>query len=228
MELLRAALADPQASKICSLVWLYDGKQDVNSIIPLLINNCPDLASLEVEFEHHSEFDFVSSLLEHPSNRIKLCTEYLDPKGLAGEGWEVRGPQSSHRQELEYVACQVQLASSTKVDLWCEFISPDRISQVRHQVRTGQPARFADGFDWSFLAGSMCESWDSSQKRKGVDWKSLGDALGCLLEGKRGWDELRFGTFATLSRRLWAAVGVEVGRIKSLNVLYADLNDCLH
>ncbi|KAH6572377.1 hypothetical protein BASA62_003426 [Batrachochytrium salamandrivorans] len=46
--------------------------QDVNSIIPLLINNCPDLASLEVEFEHHSEFDFVSSLLEHPSNRIKV------------------------------------------------------------------------------------------------------------------------------------------------------------
>ncbi|KAH9254262.1 hypothetical protein BASA81_007863 [Batrachochytrium salamandrivorans] len=72
MELLKAVLADPQAARICALKWWYDGKEDVNSIIPLLISNCPELASLEVHFSHHSEFDFASSLLEHPSNKIKV------------------------------------------------------------------------------------------------------------------------------------------------------------
>ncbi|KAH9247098.1 hypothetical protein BASA81_015291 [Batrachochytrium salamandrivorans] len=50
MELLKAVISDPQANKVCSLVWRYDGKQDVNSVIPLL-NNCPELASLEVYFQ---------------------------------------------------------------------------------------------------------------------------------------------------------------------------------
>ncbi|KAH9261462.1 hypothetical protein BASA81_000118 [Batrachochytrium salamandrivorans] len=70
-ELLKAVLADPQANKICALQWEYGGKEDVNSIIPLLINNCPELASLSVCFEYHSEFDFVSSVLEHPNNKLK-------------------------------------------------------------------------------------------------------------------------------------------------------------
>ncbi|KAH9257037.1 hypothetical protein BASA81_004858 [Batrachochytrium salamandrivorans] len=53
VELLKAVLADPQtvladpqANKICVLQWWYDGEEDVNPIIPLLINNCPELASL--------------------------------------------------------------------------------------------------------------------------------------------------------------------------------------
>ncbi|KAH9259735.1 hypothetical protein BASA81_002157 [Batrachochytrium salamandrivorans] len=74
IELLEAVLPDPQANKICSLVWTYDGKEDVNSIIPLLLGNCPELGSLEVNFKHHSAFDFVSSMLERPSNKIKVLT----------------------------------------------------------------------------------------------------------------------------------------------------------
>ncbi|KAH6568920.1 hypothetical protein BASA62_005191 [Batrachochytrium salamandrivorans] len=73
VELLKDVLADPQASKICALKWWnYYGKDDVNSIIPLLINNCPELASLEVCLKHHSVLDFVSRMLEHPSNKIKV------------------------------------------------------------------------------------------------------------------------------------------------------------
>ncbi|KAH9255751.1 hypothetical protein BASA81_006145 [Batrachochytrium salamandrivorans] len=72
MELLKAVLADPQANKICSLRWRYNGKEDVNPVLPLLINNCPELASLEVYFKHHSAFDFVSSVFDHPNNRIKV------------------------------------------------------------------------------------------------------------------------------------------------------------
>ncbi|KAH9247214.1 hypothetical protein BASA81_015154 [Batrachochytrium salamandrivorans] len=71
VELLKAVLADPQANKICALHWTYYEKEDVTPIIPLLINSCPELASLVVDFECHSAFDFVSSLLEHPSNKIK-------------------------------------------------------------------------------------------------------------------------------------------------------------
>ncbi|KAH9251149.1 hypothetical protein BASA81_011048 [Batrachochytrium salamandrivorans] len=68
---LKAVLSDPQASKICALEWKYLGKEDVNCITPLL-NNCPELALLDVYFNHHSAFDFVSSVLEHPSNKIKV------------------------------------------------------------------------------------------------------------------------------------------------------------
>ncbi|KAH9247103.1 hypothetical protein BASA81_015296 [Batrachochytrium salamandrivorans] len=52
VELLKAVLADPQANKVCSLQWEYDGKEDVNLVIPLLINNCPELALLRVEFRN--------------------------------------------------------------------------------------------------------------------------------------------------------------------------------
>ncbi|KAH9254265.1 hypothetical protein BASA81_007866 [Batrachochytrium salamandrivorans] len=72
VELLKAVLADPQANKICSLQWTYYGKEDVTPIIPLLINNCPELASLRVEFVNRSTFDFLSSLLEHTSNKLKV------------------------------------------------------------------------------------------------------------------------------------------------------------
>ncbi|KAH9248350.1 hypothetical protein BASA81_014024 [Batrachochytrium salamandrivorans] len=72
VESLKTVLSHPQANKICSLEWWYNGKEDVNSIIPLLINNCPELTSLNVRFEHHSEFDFVSSIFEHPSNKLKV------------------------------------------------------------------------------------------------------------------------------------------------------------
>ncbi|KAH9251154.1 hypothetical protein BASA81_011053 [Batrachochytrium salamandrivorans] len=80
VKLLKAVLADPQASKVCSLHWWYEGREDVNSIVPLLINNCPELASLEVRLGRHSTFDFVSSVLEHPSNKIKVLemSEYLE------------------------------------------------------------------------------------------------------------------------------------------------------
>ncbi|KAH9261937.1 hypothetical protein BASA81_000593 [Batrachochytrium salamandrivorans] len=72
MESLKAVLADPQANKICSLHWWYEGREDVNSIVPLLINNCPELALLEVRFGRHFAFDFASSVLEHPSNKLKV------------------------------------------------------------------------------------------------------------------------------------------------------------
>ncbi|KAH9257893.1 hypothetical protein BASA81_003912 [Batrachochytrium salamandrivorans] len=81
IELLRDMLLHPQANKICSLVWTYDGKEDVNSIIPLLLGNCPELGSLQMDFKHHSEFDFVSSVLEHPSNKIKVLALSRHAKG---------------------------------------------------------------------------------------------------------------------------------------------------
>ncbi|KAH9255831.1 hypothetical protein BASA81_006232 [Batrachochytrium salamandrivorans] len=82
MELLKAVLADPQANKICSLFWWYKGKEDVSTVLPLLINSCRELASLEVYFEHHSTFDFASSVLEHPNNKIKVL---VIPKYAEGD-----------------------------------------------------------------------------------------------------------------------------------------------
>ncbi|KAH9246807.1 hypothetical protein BASA81_015585 [Batrachochytrium salamandrivorans] len=81
VELLKAVLADPQANKICSLFWWYEGKEDVNLVLPLLINHCPGLASLEVDFKHHSAFDFVSSVLERPNNKVKVLEMTGHPEG---------------------------------------------------------------------------------------------------------------------------------------------------
>ncbi|KAH9255829.1 hypothetical protein BASA81_006230 [Batrachochytrium salamandrivorans] len=81
MKFLKAVLSDSQANKICSLKWWYDGKKDVNSIVPLLTNSCPELASLDVCFNHYSVFDLVSSLLEHSSNRIKVLVVARCTKG---------------------------------------------------------------------------------------------------------------------------------------------------
>ncbi|KAH9254478.1 hypothetical protein BASA81_007591 [Batrachochytrium salamandrivorans] len=82
VELMKAVLADPQASTICSLRWQHGGKEDVNLVIPLLINSCPELASLEVYFKHHFAVGFISSMLEHPSNKIK---ELAMPSCLEGD-----------------------------------------------------------------------------------------------------------------------------------------------
>ncbi|KAH9251500.1 hypothetical protein BASA81_010531 [Batrachochytrium salamandrivorans] len=72
MEFLKAVLSDPQASKICFLRWHCSEEEDVNSVVSLLTNNCPELASLRVEFGNYYAFDFVSSMLEHPSNKLKV------------------------------------------------------------------------------------------------------------------------------------------------------------
>ncbi|KAH9246204.1 hypothetical protein BASA81_016238 [Batrachochytrium salamandrivorans] len=72
VELLKAVLSDPQADDICALQWEYDEEEGVNSVVPLLINNCPELASLQVDFRNHSMLDFVSGVLEHPKNKIKV------------------------------------------------------------------------------------------------------------------------------------------------------------
>ncbi|KAH9261934.1 hypothetical protein BASA81_000590 [Batrachochytrium salamandrivorans] len=81
MESLKAVLADPQANKICSLQWTYYGKEDVTPIIPLLVNSCPELASLRVDFWYYSAFDFVSSMLERPSNKLKVLEMPWSAKG---------------------------------------------------------------------------------------------------------------------------------------------------
>ncbi|KAH9255531.1 hypothetical protein BASA81_006348 [Batrachochytrium salamandrivorans] len=72
IEFLKAVLVDPQASKVGSLFWEYNGKEDVNSIIPLLTNNCPELAFLGMQFARHSAFNFVSKILEHPCTKLKV------------------------------------------------------------------------------------------------------------------------------------------------------------
>ncbi|KAH6569103.1 hypothetical protein BASA62_005082 [Batrachochytrium salamandrivorans] len=59
---------------ICALRWHYNEEGDVNSVVPLLIHNCPELASLYVYSKHHSASDFVSSMLEHSSNKIKVLS----------------------------------------------------------------------------------------------------------------------------------------------------------
>ncbi|KAH9256093.1 hypothetical protein BASA81_005869 [Batrachochytrium salamandrivorans] len=124
---LKAVLSDPQANKICALQWDYSGEEDVNSIIPLLINSCPELASLKVYFEHYSEFDFVSSMLKHPSNKIKELEMPLYTEGDFARFFAALGQSQVSALTLNYYPKSVQGLH--------EYLAKDML--VRLKVRMG-------------------------------------------------------------------------------------------
>ncbi|KAH9255835.1 hypothetical protein BASA81_006236 [Batrachochytrium salamandrivorans] len=201
MELLKAVLADPQANKICSLRWSYDGEEDVNSIIPLLVTNCPKLASLDVCFRHYSAFDFASSVLEHPSNKVKVLEVPTDIMG------DIPRFFAALRQS-QVSALTLSIGESPEVAQGLfEYLAKDLL--VRLNVRVGNEqilnVRELDLF------------WVS-----GVNANQLGGALAAHLRAK-GLDELRFYDCDFVDETL-AVVGVEVGRIKRLEI-YSDLSN---
>ncbi|KAH9255753.1 hypothetical protein BASA81_006147 [Batrachochytrium salamandrivorans] len=102
VESLKTVLADPQANKICALHWRYDGKEDVSSIVPLLINNCPELVSLRAAFNRHFAFDFVSSVLEHPSNKLKVLEMLPNTKGDSARFFAALGQSQVSALALYY------------------------------------------------------------------------------------------------------------------------------
>ncbi|KAH9254490.1 hypothetical protein BASA81_007603 [Batrachochytrium salamandrivorans] len=254
MKLLKAVLSDPQANKICSLHWEYSGEEDVNSIVPLLISNCPELASLEVEFEHPSEFDFVSSLLEHPSNKIKVFAMLNYPKEDLARFFAALGQSQvsalalNHSPEFAQSLCEylardllvrlkvwmgheqvpsammVSLATCTRLAKLemscCKFSHP--IAFPKSITKLGlKNCTFVGGFDWSFLADSNVQKLDLLGMQ-GVDGHQLGDALAAHLRAK-GLGRLRLST-VSFTDEILAAVGVELGRIKRLDI-GRNLND---
>ncbi|KAH9250867.1 hypothetical protein BASA81_011255 [Batrachochytrium salamandrivorans] len=253
IELLRDMLLHPQANKICSLVWAYDGKEDVNSIIPLLLGNCPELGSLEVDFKHHSAFDFVSSMLEHPSNKIKVLALSRHAKGdLARFFAALKQSQvsaltlyysSEFTQGLhEYLArdllvslkigghnqvlseLMVSLANCTRlVELeldFFDFLQPTAFTLPKHITKLKLfYCTVVSGFDWSFLIGSNVRELGLSCMDD-VDGNQLGSALAVYLKAK-GLDKLRIYNCGLFDETL-AVVGIELGRIKRLDV------DCLN
>lgn len=70
-ECLCAVLEHPLAHTIVSLRWTYGGDKDIGYLVPLIIDKCPELTSLQVRFWLFPTFDFVSSFLEHPNNKIQ-------------------------------------------------------------------------------------------------------------------------------------------------------------
>ncbi|KAH9247097.1 hypothetical protein BASA81_015290 [Batrachochytrium salamandrivorans] len=75
---------------------------------------------------------------------------------------------------------------------------------------------------WSFLADSNVRELDFLYVRD-VDGRQLGGALAVHLRAK-GLGRLRFSTVSFTNETL-AAVGVELGRTKILDLGYSDLND---
>ncbi|KAH9257736.1 hypothetical protein BASA81_004202 [Batrachochytrium salamandrivorans] len=132
MELLKAVLADPQASKICSLQWEYNREEDVNSIIPLLINSCPELASLLVEFGNHSVFDFVSSVLEHPSNKIKVLALSRYAEGDLARFFAALGQSQVSALTLCY--------SPEFTQGWYEYLARDLLVSLKVRGRDQAPS----------------------------------------------------------------------------------------
>ncbi|KAH9244991.1 hypothetical protein BASA81_017545 [Batrachochytrium salamandrivorans] len=257
MELLKAVLSNPQANKICYLFWGYDGEEDVNSVVPLLINNCPELASLQVEFKHHFAFDFVSSVLEHPSNKVKVLHIPPKTKGDLPRFFAALGQSQVSALTLfyspvfaqslhEYLAkdmlvrlkvwtnfeqvpleLMVSLADCTRLTklemLRCEFSQPTSFTLPKSITKLELAyCTFVGGLDWSFLAGSNVRELDFLYMSD-VDGRQLGGALAVHLRAK-GLGRLRFYDCDFVNETL-AVVGVEVGRIKRLDLEDSDLND---
>ncbi|KAH9260077.1 hypothetical protein BASA81_001849 [Batrachochytrium salamandrivorans] len=257
MESLKAVLADPQASKICALRWEYNGEENVNSIIPLLISNCPELASLDVYFNHHSAFDFASSLLEHPCTKIKVLEMLGSTEGDLARFFAALGrsqvsalalyDSSEVAQGLhEYLARDLLVRLNVRVGneqillemmtllANCTRLAKLEMSQYKLSQSTAfnyfpksvtklglDNCAFVGGFDWSFLADSNVRELDLFWVSV-VNGNQLGGALAVHLRAK-GLDELRFYDCDFVDETL-AVVGVEVGRIKRLEI-YSNLSD---
>ncbi|KAH9244993.1 hypothetical protein BASA81_017547 [Batrachochytrium salamandrivorans] len=257
MTLLKAVLAHPQANKICSLRWDYSGEEDVDSIIPLLLNNCPELASLEVNFEYYSEFDFLSSVLEHPSNKIKALETPKYAEGdfarffAALEQSQVSALALYYSPEFaqglnEYLARDLlvrfmvwgynqvlpellmSLSKCTRLAklemLYCEFSQPTAFTHLPKSITKLRlyDCTFGGGFDWSFLAGSNVRKLDFDHMKE-VDGNQFGGALAAYLRAK-GLDELCLRDRSFADEAL-AAAGVEIGRIKRLDLSYITLDN---
>ncbi|KAH9247217.1 hypothetical protein BASA81_015157 [Batrachochytrium salamandrivorans] len=251
MELLKAVLADPQANKICALRCKYYQEEDMNFVIPLLINNCPELASLEVYFQHHSAFDFVSSVLEHPSNRIKVLEVLTDimgdiPRFFAALGRsQVSALTLSHSPKsvqgfYEYLA--KDLLVRLKVGMKRNQVPPELLMSLSKCTRLAklemlycdfsQPTAFTLPKSITKLVLRNCTfvggvDWSflaGSNVRK-LDFESVrgvdGNQLGVHLRAK-GLDKLRFAYCGFVNETL---VGVGLGRIKRLDLGYSNLND---
>ncbi|KAH9249743.1 hypothetical protein BASA81_012539 [Batrachochytrium salamandrivorans] len=180
----------------------------------MLINNCPELASLEVYFKQHSAFDFVSSVLEHPSNKVKVLEMPPNTEGDSARFFAALGRSQVSALALYY---SPEVAQGLH-----EYLARDLLVRLNSiTTLTLDYCSFVGGFDWSFLADSNVREL-GLDCGKGVDGNQLGDALAVHL-GAKGLDELRLRDCRFADETL-AVVGVELGRIKMLEI-YSDLSD---
>ncbi|KAH9254491.1 hypothetical protein BASA81_007604 [Batrachochytrium salamandrivorans] len=190
VELLKAVLSDPQANKICSLQWTYYGKEDVTPIIPLLVNSCPGLASLDVGFEYHSAFDFVSSMLEHPSNMIKVLDISPNTKGDLARFFAALGQSKVSALALyyspefaqglfEYLAKDLLVRLDVRMDnkqvpseMMMSLVDCARLAELKlAECKFSQPTAFAH------LPKSITTlTLDSCTFVGGLDWSFLADS----------------------------------------------------
>ncbi|KAH9251507.1 hypothetical protein BASA81_010538 [Batrachochytrium salamandrivorans] len=260
VELMKDVLADPLANKICSLHWEYGGWEDVNPVIPLLVNSCPELASLRADFWHYSAIDFASTMLEHPSNKLKELemTGYAQGDfarffGALGQSQvsaiNIRGdsPPKFAQGLCKYLArdllarlnlrmgfrkmpsaMMVLLAKCTRLTELklnaCDFSPPTTIIHLSKSITKLELnyCTFVDGVDWSFLADSNVRELDFDHAGE-VNGTQLGNALAVHLRTK-GLDKLRLFDCDFVNETL-AVVGVEIGRIKRLDLGFSNLDD---
>lgn len=71
IELMELVLLHPCARNICAIKWTYGGKRSTRSIARDIVQACPNLATLQVSFSHHSATKFACAVLEQPGNDIR-------------------------------------------------------------------------------------------------------------------------------------------------------------
>ncbi|KAH9255306.1 hypothetical protein BASA81_006758 [Batrachochytrium salamandrivorans] len=238
IEWVKAAFADQHATKICSLLWIYDGEEDVSSVIPLLTKNCPELGLLEVRLKRPNVKVKALDVLE--CDVADLLRFFVALGQSRVSTITIRGYESYARGLYEYLASD--LLVTFKVWMNQEQVSFEMLVLLANcaclselllfRCHFHQPAvftclpksiirlefctcRFAAGVDWSFLVGSSVRKLDFFGVQ-GVDGSLLGRALAVQL-GAKGLDKMRFYTCDFIDETL-AAIGVEIGRIKTLHV----------
>lgn len=126
IELLEDLLHDDDAvCKIAALCWVYEGVQDVCTIIPLLVDHCTELTSLQVQFGGHSAFDFISSVLERPGNAIQMLK--LPPRAYGDAGRFFNALEHSHVSTLIFSSV---VGPRTFYDDLCAFLAKDLLTKL--------------------------------------------------------------------------------------------------
>lgn len=138
LPVLHAILGEPDAHRIVSLAW--DGVEyaDADTVVPLLIERCPNLTSLEVDFGGKSDMTFIAAVLEHPNNKVEKLlvwsrfVEADSPRFIKALG-------NSHVVNLE-VRLDVGVSNKYIWDLLFEYLAKDKLTSLTARSLTGSTA----------------------------------------------------------------------------------------
>ncbi|KAH9254272.1 hypothetical protein BASA81_007873 [Batrachochytrium salamandrivorans] len=219
MEFLKAVLSDPRPARFVSCAGTVARKRiGCKPVVSLLTNNCPELASLRVEFGNYYAFDFVSSMLEHPSNKLKVL-EMPKYRGDSTRFFATLGQSQVSALTLSY---SPKFAQGLFEYLARDLLVRLKVTTYFERVPPGMMMSLADCTRLAELEILGCEFSQPTAFTHVPKSESTRERLGYPLEGK-GAGRVAF-VYCDFVNETLAVGGVELGRIKRLDI-DSPLND---